>query len=334
MHIADGILSPEVCAVTAVASIAAVGYSLHKLKDSLADRTIPLTGMMAALVFSGQMVNLPIGAMVSGHLMGGVLAAVILGPWAGCLALTTVLFVQLLFADGGLTALGANVLHMAVIGSIGGYAVYAAIRRLMGNGARGTLVGAVIASWLSVMAAAALFCIEFRLSWWSSETDFTRVLTLMVAFHSLIGIVEALITGCVISFVMSHRPDLIYSPQKTETTRPSLAGVGRVAAAGVVVALAVVAFLAPFASAAPDGMEAALNEFEGIDEASVEPTVLLLSDYNMPLSFGGWEEGERWEKLSVAVAGAGGIVVVVLIAAVFGWTSRLRSSLVESSHVE
>ena len=100
MHIADGILSPEVCAVTAVASIGAVGYSLHKLKDSLADRTIPLTGMMAALVFSGQMVNLPIGAMVSGHLMGGVLAAVILGPWAGCLALTTVLLVQLLFADG------------------------------------------------------------------------------------------------------------------------------------------------------------------------------------------------------------------------------------------
>ena len=141
MHIPDGVLGPQVCLVTGAISFAAVGYSLLRLKHDLADRTIPMTGMMAALVFAGQMVNFPIGLFgvpaASGHLMGGVLAAAILGPWAGCLAITMVLMVQcLLFADGGILALGANVFNMAVIGSWGGYAVLDVVRRMFGGGFR------------------------------------------------------------------------------------------------------------------------------------------------------------------------------------------------------
>src|SRR3974390_2955433 len=118
MHIRDGILSPEVCAAAGLISLAAVGYSLRKLRTDLEDRAVPLTGMLAAVVFAGQMVNFPlIGLPVSGHLLGGVLAATVLGPWAGCLAITLVLVVQaVLFNDGGLVSLGANILNMAVVG--------------------------------------------------------------------------------------------------------------------------------------------------------------------------------------------------------------------------
>ena len=335
MHICDGVLSPTVCAVTAVGAAAGVGYSLHKLKDSLADRTVPLTGMMASLIFAGQMVNFPIlGSPVSGHLMGGVLAAVVLGPWAGCIALTAVLLVQcVLFADGGLAALGANVLHMAVVGSIGGYAVYAAVRRILGNGIRGTVIGAVIASWLSVMAAAALFCAEFRFTSFSEPFDFTGVLTLMVSFHSIIGVGEAVITGSIISFVLAQRPDLIYSPPKT-TSMGSISSLGRAATAGIVCALAVVAFLAPFASAAPDGLEAALSQGTTPEFAEGESTTLVLSDYKMPLPVAGWQEAGRLEKLSVILAGAAGISAVLVVSAIFGWTLRFRRSLIESSDVE
>src|SRR6185437_14565486 len=116
MHLSDGILTPAACAVTYVAAAGAVGYSFKKLNQSLSDRTIPFTGMTAALVFAGQMVNFPLpGIPVSGHLLGGVLAAALLGPWGGCIAMTLVLFVQAaLFADGGWMSLGANVLNMGV----------------------------------------------------------------------------------------------------------------------------------------------------------------------------------------------------------------------------
>ena len=334
MHILDGVLNPQVCGVTGAISIAAVGYSLHKLRNSLADRMVPLTGMMAALIFAGQMVNFPlIGTPVSGHLMGGVLAAVLLGPWAGCVAITLVLIVQFaLFSDGGMLALGANVLHMGVVGSWGGYAVYAAVRRLLGNTDRGTVVGAVVASWLSVMAAAALFCLEFWLSWHRTESayDFTNILTLMVTLHSAIGIGEALITGAVVSFVLAQRPDLIYAP---EAPTGVLAGVGRAATAGVVCALAVSAFLAPFASGYPDGLEA-VSEKTAMNRSETDVATLGFGDYKIPLPIAGWQQSGAWQKVSVSLAGLLGTVVVLMIALLLGRTLRPRTSMAESSHVE
>jgi len=326
MHIQDGILSAEVCAFTGVIALGAVGYSLYKLKDSLADRTIPMTGMMSALIFAGQMVNFPlIAAPVSGHLIGGVLAAVVLGPWAGCLALSLVLFVQcLLFADGGIAALGANVLHMGVIGSLGGYAVYSAIRRLLGNGLSGTIAGAVTASWLSVMAAAALFCVEFRFSHYTTDDNFTNIFTLMVSIHSLIGIGEALITGVVVSFVLSQRPDLVFSPDASVGIAGSL---GRFLTAGVVCALAVAAFLAPFASDFPDGLNAVAEKMSFHNQQTVFK-VFAFEDYFVPLPFKGWQ------KVSVSLAGILGTLAVLLISTVIGWTLKLRSSPAGSNHVE
>lgn len=299
MHIPDGPLSAQVCVATGAMSTAAVGYSIHRLRDRLADRTIPMIGMMAALVFAGQMVNFPLIG-TSGHLLGSVLCAAVLGPWAGCLAMTIVLLVQcLLFGDGGLLALGANVLHMAVIGVWGGYAVY----RCLGGPAasvRRTLLAAMAAAWLSVMAAAAAFCLEFRLSHAAGTFDHRNVFTLMVAFHSLIGVGEALITGLVVRFLLQHRPDLLFA-QSSESPVPSR--LGRVMAGGLVVAMAIAAFFAPFASSLPDGLEAAAARtgFDRLERHSWS----LLSDYQLP--------GIGWQPASVAAAGILGVLSVVVL---------------------
>src|SRR5580700_6838056 len=184
MHVQDGYLSPEVCAATGLVAAAAVGYSVYKLRDGVSDRVVPLTGMTAAMIFAGQMVNFPIGLPVSGHLIGGVLAG------------TMVLVVQrFLFSDGGLFTLGANILHMAVIGSIGGYAIVSIVRRFFKKPKVGAIVGSVVASWLTVVAASALFCLEFRLSHPAGAFEFRNIFALMVAIHSLIGVGEALITA-------------------------------------------------------------------------------------------------------------------------------------------
>ncbi|GDY06902.1 hypothetical protein LBMAG52_03880 [Planctomycetia bacterium] len=308
MHIQDGVLSPVVCAATGAISLGAVGYSVHRLKQSVGDRTIPLTGMMAALVFAGQMVNFPIGAPVSGHLLGGVLAATVVGPWAGCVAMTLVLFVQwALFSDGGLFALGANVLHMAVIGSWGGHAVRLFVQRFIGDSRKGIVVGSVVAAWASVMAAAALFCLEFRLSWPPSEIDFSKVFTLMVSFHSLIGLGEALITGVAISFVLNQRPELI-SGSRRLSRGSSVETITRTLVAGLVIALTIAAFLSPFASNDADGLEAVLAMLN-IDLNFTGSVPGLLEDYDkVPVPFA------AWQSIAVSFAGIGGTLAVFVLA--------------------
>ncbi len=324
MHILDGLLSPEVCVVTGVVSVGALGYSIHRLKDSLADRIVPMTGMMSALIFAGQMVKFPLIG-TSGHLIGGVLAATVLGPWAGCVALTLVLVVQcFLFADGGISAVGANMLHMAVIGSWGGYAIEDAIRRLCRNKQTGTIIGAVVASWVTVMAAACLFCLEFRLSQTNEPFDFLNIFTLMVTFHAGIGIGEALITGLVVSFILRHRSDLIYTPEQASGM---LVGTGRVFAAGVTCAIAVAAFFAPFASTLPDGLES-VAERMGFDKLGSETSFSVLPDYSVPIPFDGWQ------GISVALAGVGGTLAVLIIALMLGRTVMLRTSVGQSNRID
>lgn len=338
MHIQDGILSPAVCAGAAVLAGGTLAFSLKKLNDSPSLRAVPLTGMMAALVFAGQMVNFPIGVPVSGHLLGGLLAAVILGPWAGCVAMALVLFVQMaLFADGGRLSYGANLLNMGVVGALGGYAVYAAIRRLIG-GPRGVLIGAVIAAWISVMAGSTLFCGEFALSHSAAlfpaqgETisfDLGRIIGLMTTFHSLIGVGEALITGLVLSAVLATRPDLIYSP---ETPPGFTIRTGRALWAGFTVALAVAAFLAPFASEAADGLEA-VGEKVGFQKLAAEPRTWWLSDYSLPVPRTSTED-PFWKKVSVSLAGLAGTTSVFVMALLFSraWKRRMEAAEAGNPH--
>eukprot|EP00913_Durusdinium_trenchii_P023298 g21876.t1 len=291
--------------------------------------------MMGALVFAGQMVNFPVPLFgvptFSGHLLGGVLAAAVLGPWAGCLAITLVLVLQcFLFADGGVLALGANVFNMAVIGAMGGYAVLSFVRNRLGGGARGTLAGVTVAAWLSVMAAAAAFCVEFFLSFPESNANFGSIFTLMTTFHSAIGVGEALITGGVVGFVLVQRPDLIYQPERSGRLATSAAGLGRTLAAGFICALAVAAFLAPFASRLDDGLEA-VGQKSFPEQMEQEPTVIAFADYEIPLPIDGWKNSPLWSKVSVALAGLLGTALVLLTALVFDRSLKRRMPAIGTS---
>ena len=165
-------------------------------------------GTMSAFVFAAQMVNFPLFPLpISGHLLGGVLSAVLLGPWAGAVVIAAVLIVQcLLFGDGGITALGANFLNMGLVGAIGGYAIYAPIRRVIG-GRAGVLIGAMLGAWFSVILASGTFALELAAS--VGWANFFNVLGWMALVHTGIGLGEAIITGMVLRFVLLVRPDLI-----------------------------------------------------------------------------------------------------------------------------
>jgi cobalt/nickel transport system permease protein len=328
MHIADGILSPEVCVATGVLAAGALGLSLRQLNRTVSSRTVPLTSMLAALIFAGQMVKFPLLVVPAyGHLLGGVLAAVVAGPWAGCLALALVLFLQMtLFADGGWLSYGANVLNMGVVGSIGGYAVFSAVRRWV-PGHRGIVIGSVVAAWVSVVAASALFCVEFALSQPAGSFDLSKVVALMTSFHSLVGIGEALITGGIVSCIVAQRPDLIAAPQSTGS---AVVGLGRLVWVGVVAALLIAAFVAPFASEGADGLEAVAERAQ-FDSMEQPARALLLEDYAIPLPGVDISHG-FWQKASVSLAGVFGTVCVLGMAWMFGRWLQPGVAATEASH--
>jgi cobalt/nickel transport system permease protein len=300
MHIPDAVLDTRTAAAAGAIAVAGLGYCLSRLRGQLRERTTVLMGITSACVFAGQMVNFPIPfAPISGHLLGGVLSAVMLGPWAGACVIATVLIVQsLLCGDGGLTALGANFVNMGLIGSVVGYAMYAPIRRAIG-GRAGVLIGAMAAAWFSVILASGAFAVELAAS--GRRADFLNVLGWMVLIHAAIGLGEAIITGLVVRFVLQVRPDLIYEP---ETTSPRAIRWGQVALCGLGIALAVSVFLAPLASEFPDGLEAVGARLGFIDEEKVPPPVVPapIPDYEMP--------GLGWKPLATAAAGAVGTLVV------------------------
>ena len=207
MHIPDGFLSTEVALACAVPAAAAVGIGLRQANHTLDERRVPLLGVTAAFVFAAQMLNFPVAGGTSGHFLGAALAAILLGPWLACLALAVVLGVQaFVFADGGLTALGANVLNMGVAGAlvVGGLmhvATKLAPKRI--------LPIAAVGAWLAVMTGAALTALELALS---GTVPLGTVLPAMLGTHLLIAAGEAAITVAAVSAVLSTRPDLLRRP--------------------------------------------------------------------------------------------------------------------------
>ncbi len=207
LHAPDGFLSPPIAAVMWLITIVVTAYAVKKTNETFDERAIPLMGVTAAFVFAAQMFNFQVIGGTSGHLLGGVLAAVLLGPWAGTLVMVAVVAVQgLVFQDGGLVVMGANIFNMGIIGTLGGYAVYSALCRLLGGEERGRIPAAGIAAWLSVFVAAGAMAIQLGLS---GTTDLVVALTAMLSIHALIGIGEALITMAALAFVQVTRPDLL-----------------------------------------------------------------------------------------------------------------------------
>lgn len=206
MHLPDGFLSLPIALVMWAATVVAVGIAVRRANRSLDERAIPLMGVVAAFVFAAQMFNFQVVGGTSGHLLGGVLAGVLLGPWAGTLVMTAVVAVQgLLFQDGGLVVMGANIFNMGVVGTMGGYALYRALTIVLGGEARARLPAAAAAGWVSVVAGAGVTAIQLGLS---GTMPLELALPAMLGVHALSGIGEALITTAALAFIAATRADL------------------------------------------------------------------------------------------------------------------------------
>jgi cobalt/nickel transport system permease protein len=210
MHVPDGFLDAPTSIATGVVAAAGVAVALRRARAELDDRTAPMAGLVAAFVFAGQMMNFPVGAGTSGHLLGGALAAVLVGPWTGALCISVVLMVQALFmADGGITALGTNITLMALVGVGIGYLVFRVVVAVLPKRAASVPPAAAVAALVSVPAAATVFTLLFAIGG-TAEIDMGQMLTAMLGWHLLIGIGEAVLTGLVVAAVMAARPDLVH----------------------------------------------------------------------------------------------------------------------------
>lgn len=210
MHVPDGFLDAPTSVATGAVAVAGVAVALRKARDELDDRTAPMAGLVAAFVFAGQMINFPVGAGTSGHLLGGALAAVLVGPWTGALCISVVLMVQALFmADGGITALGTNVVLMALVGCFIGYLGFRLALAVMPKRTTSVPLAAAIGGLVSVPCAASVFTGLLAIGG-VADVDLGLVLKVMVGWHTVIGVGEAVVTGLVVSAVVASRPDLVY----------------------------------------------------------------------------------------------------------------------------
>jgi cobalt/nickel transport system permease protein len=222
MHIANGIVNGPVSAFFALVAFLALAFCVLRGRADLDDRLAPMAGLVAAFIFAVQMLNFPILAGVSGHLLGGTLAAMLVGPWVGALCVSTVLIIQcLLFADGGLTAIGLNIANMALIGTAAAYLVIALLLRVLPKTPAGLAVTAFVASVVSVVVASQGFVLEYWLGG-TTRLSIPLVAGTMAGVHLLIGIGEGLITAVTVVTVAKVRPDLVYALRRFRT-RPAAA---------------------------------------------------------------------------------------------------------------
>ena len=214
MHVPDGFLDAPTSLATAAVAAAAVAFALRGARRELDDRAAPLAGLVATFVFAAQMVNFPVGAGTSGHLIGAALAAVLVGPWTATLCLTVVLLVQgLLFADGGLTALGTNVALMAVVAVWIGYAVFRLALLALPRRVGSVPLAAGLGGFVSVPAAALSFAGLFTVGG-TAPIDAGTLVAAMASIHSLIGIGEGVLTALVVGSVVAVRPDLVHGARR------------------------------------------------------------------------------------------------------------------------
>lgn len=225
MHIPDGFLDPKTWGVLYGVSGGTTGYALYKVRNRLDEKKIPMLGVTAAFVFAAQMLNFPVAGGTSGHFLGAILACTLLGPLEGYLVMVVVLLVQcLFFADGGLTALGANIFNMGIVGGLLCYYLLTFAKAVMAkrSGEKAALLASVaVFSWFSVVLASTACAFELAIS---GTVPLGTVLPAMVGVHVLIGIGEAIITTVVVSVVLQVRPDLVYAYSKPELVGEAVPG--------------------------------------------------------------------------------------------------------------
>jgi cobalt/nickel transport system permease protein len=304
LHIPDGFLNFFVSLVCWGIAALVLAVAISRTNKSLGERQIPLMGIMAAFIFAAQMINFPVAGGTSGHLLGGTLAAIMLGPWAAMLVMTAVIAVQgLLLQDGGLLVMGANILNMGLLTAAIGYGLY---RGFFGRSRSVKLAAAGFAAWLSVMAGAFATSIEL---WLSGTSNLQTVTLAMLGVHALIGLGEALITVAALAFIFQTRPDLL-----DEKSAAVESGRGWVFV-GIFIALFVV-LLSPLASTSPDGLERVAEDLGFITTAQSAP-YQILPDYTVPLL------GET--PLSTILTGIVGVIIVLGLVFVAGRSLQKKS---------
>ncbi|WP_329547148.1 energy-coupling factor ABC transporter permease [Streptomyces sp. NBC_01356] len=336
MHVPDGFINAPVSAVTGVVAAGAIAVSLKGARRELDEKTAPLAGLVAAFIFAVQMLNFPVAAGTSGHLLGGALAAILVGPYTGVLCVSVVLLMQgILFADGGLTALGVNITDMAIVTTVVAYAVFRGLVKVLPRGRRSITAAAFVSALLSVPAAAVAFTLLYALGG-TTDVSIDKVATAMVGVHILIGLGEAAITALTVGAVVAVRPDLVYGARgltqqlklrvNGELVDAPTAAPAPVAArtshrklwiTGLVASLVLAGFVSFYASASPDGLEK-VAEDQGIAKAAKEHSAA-----DSPLADYGVKDVSD-ARISGGLAGVIGVGVTVVTGTGVFWAVRRR----------
>ena len=324
MHIPDGFLDTKVALTTGAISAAGLGFALWHARRHLPPRNVPLLGLSAAFVFAAQMLNFPVAMGTSGHLVGGVLTAALLGPSAAVIVISSVLILQcFFFADGGMTALGANILNMAIIAGVGGWAIYYPLTRCV-PGLFGRIFAAIAASWISTVLAAVVCAGEVASS---GSIAWSAILPPMAGVHMLIGIGEGLITALVLLAIARTHPQMLGLPPTGSTeltaslsyaggnTTPRRSRLAPFLVFGLLISLGLALFVAPFACPWPDGLDKTAEHLGFANQQNKNrPVTAWAHDYHIP--------GIASAGLSTALAGAAGTVLI------FGVSYLLAKALV------
>lgn len=306
MHIPDGFLNGATSAGTALVAAGGLGYSIKRAGAYLQDRRIALTGLVAAFVFALQMLNFPVAVGTSGHLLGGALAVILVGPWLGITAVSVVVIIQaLLFADGGISALGPNLFNMAIVTGLAGWYVFRWLTRLLPTSWTSVLVSTFAASLVSVVASSIAFVVEYSIGG-RGNVDVATVFAAMVGVHFLIGVGEGLITAVAVGAVGASRPELVAGVEGLELGKRNEAqlrsGMWGFVASGLVVAALLVLVVAPLASGEPDGLERVAIDRGFIDSAEDSAVAgSPLADYGV--------SGVEDEATGTRVAGLIGVLI-------------------------
>ncbi|MGW6213713.1 energy-coupling factor ABC transporter permease [Streptomyces sp. NPDC055109] len=340
MHVPDGFINAPVSAVTGVVAAGAIAVSLRGARRELDERTAPLAGLVAAFIFAVQMLNFPVAAGTSGHLLGGALAAILVGPYTGVLCVSVVLLMQgILFADGGLTALGVNITDMAIVTTIVSYALFRGLVKVLPRTRRSITVASFVAALLSVPAAAVAFTLIYAVGG-TTDIAITKVATAMIGVHVLIGIGEAVITALTVGAVVAVRPDLVYGArglqqrlklrvngELVDTPAAPAATPAPVAArsshrtvwiTGLVTSLVLAGFVSFYASASPDGLEKVAKD-KGIDAKTEKHA----TEDSSPLAGYGVKDVSD-ARVSGGLAGVIGVGVTVVAGTGVFWAVRRR----------
>ncbi|MEU6336386.1 energy-coupling factor ABC transporter permease [Streptomyces cellulosae] len=354
MHAPDGFIDVPVSAAAGVLAAGAIAVSLRGARRELdtaarpgagggAERTAPLAGLVAAFIFAVQMLNFPVAAGTSGHLLGGALAAILVGPYTGVLCVSVVLLLQaVLFADGGLTALGVNITTMALTTTVVAYALFRVLVKLLPNSRRSVTAASFVAALVSVPASAVVFTLLYAVGG-TTDVSIGKVATAMVGVHVLIGLGEAAITALTVGAVIAVRPDLVHgarglrqqlklrvngelvdAPEATEPVPAAARSPRTVWIAGLVTSLLLAGFVSFYASANPDGLEKVAAD-HGIDKQAEEHAAA-----NSPLADYGVKDVDD-ARLSGGLAGVIGVGVTVVAGTGVFWAVRRRRTTDEQA---